>query len=68
MPESRTRIIIGPTDSWADNEADHHRRWAAHVAAGRIGTTQPTPPDIAANRDRSTALFRARAAQRATTR
>ncbi|KQM63327.1 hypothetical protein ASE75_12760 [Sphingomonas sp. Leaf17] len=54
MSESRTRIIIGHPD----NEADHHRRWATHVAAGRIGTTRPTPPDIAQNRDRWTALFR----------
>ena len=64
MPESRTRIIIGPTDSWADTEADHHRRWAEHVAAGRIGTTRPTPPDIAENRDRWTALVQTRATPR----
>lgn len=68
MPESRTRIIIGPMESWADDQADHQRRWAGHVAAGRIGTTPPVDPDIAANRDRWDTLFRARAASRSAAR
>ncbi len=60
MPESRTRIIIGHPAT----EADHHRRWADHVAAGRIGTTPPVDPEIAKNRDRWTALFQSKATLR----
>ena len=33
--------------------------WQAHVDAGRIGTRIPVSPEIAANRDRWTALARA---------
>lgn len=31
--------------------------WMAHVDAGRIGARLPTPPSVAANHDRTAALF-----------
>ena len=40
------------------DEARHILAWAAHVDAGRIGTRIPVSPEIAANRDRWTALAR----------
>ncbi|WP_380778208.1 hypothetical protein [Sphingomonas sp. R86520] len=36
----------------------HVLAWQAHVDAGRIGTRIPVSPEIAANRDRWTALAR----------
>ena len=36
----------------------HVMAWQAHVDAGRIGTRIPVSPEIAANRDRCTALAR----------
>lgn len=36
---------------------DAHHAWAAHVAAGRIGGNPPAPLEVAANRDRTAALF-----------
>ena len=36
----------------------HVVAWQAHVDAGRIGTRMPVSPEIAANRDRWTALAR----------
>lgn len=36
----------------------HVIAWQAHVDAGRIGTRIPVSPEIAANRDRWTALAR----------
>ena len=36
----------------------HVMAWQAHVDAGRIGTRIPVSPEIAANRDRWTALAR----------
>ena len=52
---------IGSTSHYApyasDDDRDAVRAWAAHVDAGRIGSPVPTPPDVAANRDRITTLF-----------
>jgi hypothetical protein len=52
---------IGATNHYApyptDDSRDAVRAWAGHVDAGRIGAPVPTPPDIAANRDRTAALF-----------
>ena len=39
-------------------EVRHVLAWMAHVDAGRIGHRIPVSPEIAANRDSSTALFR----------
>ena len=42
------------------------RAWQAHLDARRLGATPPTPPEVAANRDATTALFRQIAADRRT--
>ncbi|WP_326525469.1 hypothetical protein [Sphingomonas sp.] len=40
-----------------DNPRRAVHEWLGHIAAGRIGTRTPTPPQVAANRDATAALF-----------
>jgi hypothetical protein len=47
-----------PIPEHAAEEVRHVLAWMAHVDAGRIGHRIPVSPEIAANRDASTALFR----------
>jgi hypothetical protein len=63
MPQSLPPLPaeIGATHHYApyasDDDRDAVRAWAAHVEAGRIGSRTTNPPDVAANRDRTAALF-----------
>ncbi len=47
-----------PIPDHVAEEVRHVLAWMAHVDAGRIGQRIPVSPEIAANRDSSTALFR----------
>jgi len=47
-----------PIPDHVAEEVRHVLAWMAHVDAGRIGHRIPVSPEIAANRDSSTALFR----------
>ena len=47
-----------PIPDHVPEEVRHVLAWMAHVDAGRIGHRIPVSPEIAANRDASTALFR----------
>ena len=47
-----------PISDHVAEEVRHVLAWMAHVDAGRIGHRIPVSPEIAANRDASTALFR----------
>jgi hypothetical protein len=41
----------------AEHAIETAREWQRHLDASRIGTHTPTPPEIAANRARTEALF-----------
>jgi len=47
-----------PIPDHLPNAVRHVMAWQAHIDAGRIGTLIPASPEIAANRDRWTALAR----------
>lgn len=55
--------IFDPRDD-PDPANPGFRDWQAHVAAGRIGANPPPPPEVAANRERTAALFRDLARER----
>lgn len=54
-PRARQRTPLAPPHT--DSDIAHARAWQSHLDAGRIGTRAPTPPQVAANRARTAALF-----------
>ncbi|MGW8278098.1 hypothetical protein ACWGK7_01195 [Sphingomonas aurantiaca] len=57
-PPTPPRAPERPIPDHVAEEVRHVLAWMAHVDAGRIGHRIPVSPEIAANRDSSTALFR----------
>ncbi|MEG3082808.1 hypothetical protein U1707_04075 [Sphingomonas sp. PB2P12] len=57
VPVPRPRCEPAIPDDLPD-AVRHVVAWQAHVDAGRIGNRMPVSPEIAANRDRWTALAR----------
>ncbi len=57
LPTSLARRSIPLGAATHDTDLEHARAWQSHLDAGRIGTRLPTPPEIAANRARTEALF-----------
>lgn len=57
-PAPPPRAPEQPIPDHVAEEVRHVLAWMAHVDAGRIGHRIPVSPEIAANRDSSTALFR----------